>query len=103
MSSDTAVTDGAVRPEPPYQAPEGQHWEAVQADPEWSLAGEDRKCRYRGAVEHACGQPAALVRTRGIHKPVRWFYCAPDAARHYNVWPEAGKVMTWKLTDDPEE
>lgn len=103
MSNDAAVTatDGSTRPGPPHEAPGGRHWEAVQAGPEWGIAGPGKGCRYRGAAERACGRPAAVVRTRGIRQGIDWNYCADDAREHYGVWPEGEKVMTWELRDDP--
>lgn len=103
MSNDTAVaeTDGFTRPEPPGPAPEGQHWTAVPAGSRWSASGPDKRCRFRGTSEHACGEPATVVVTRGIGRPIDWNYCAADALEQYGVWLEGDKVMTWKLQDDP--
>lgn len=105
MSNDTAVaeTDGRSRPEPPHEAPEGRHWVAVQAGRRWGVSQPDKKCRYRGSSEHACGKPAVVVVTRGIGRPIPWNYCAGDALAQYGVWPEDGKVMTWELKDDTPE
>lgn len=102
MSNDAAVAvpDGFTRPEPPYEAPDGQHWEAAREGPEWDVAGPGRKCRFRGASERACGEPAGLVRLRGIKTRIPWNYCLAHA---YGRWAEDGKVMTWKLRDDPPE
>ncbi len=100
--NDTAVAapDGFTRPEPPYAAPDGYRWEAAQdSSGDWGAAEPDRKCRYRGKAEQACGKPAALVVTRGIARRVPWYYCAGDALEHYGRWLEDGKVMTWKLKD----
>jgi len=103
LSNDAAVaeTDGFTRPEPPFEAPDGTHWEVVPADPEWGIAEEGKKCRYRGATATAHGEPSSVVLRRGIRKPIDWNYCAADALEHYGVWAEDGKVMTWKLRDDP--
>lgn len=103
MNNDAAVTvtGGFTRPEPPYEAPDGQHWEAAQAGPEWGIAGPGRNCRYRGTSERSCGEPASLVLLRGIRLPIPWNYCAADALEHYGTWAEGEKVMTWKLRDDP--
>lgn len=103
MSEDAAatVTNGFTRPEPPFPAPDGTHWEAAQADPEWGIAEPGKRCRYRGATATAHGEPAAVVLRRGIRTPVPWNYCAADALEHYGVWAEGGKVMTWKLKDGP--
>jgi hypothetical protein len=102
LSEDAAVTvtDGSARPEPPYAAPEGRHWVPAPAGREWGIADPGRRCRYRGQAAEACGEPAKVVRTRGIRTPIPWNYCAADAAGHYGVWAEDGKVMTWKLEDD---
>ena len=105
MSNDTAVaeTDGRSRPEPPHAAPEGRHWKAVPAGTRWSVSQPGKKCRYRGASQHACGKDAAVVVTRGIRTPIPWNYCAEDALGQYGVWAEDGKVMTWELQGDPAE
>lgn len=103
MSNDTAVaeTDGRNRPEPPHEAPEGRHWAAVRAGRRWGKSQPDKKCRYRGSSEHACGKPAAVVVTRGIGRPIPWNYCPEDALGQYGVWLEGEEVMTWELQDDP--
>jgi hypothetical protein len=105
LSNDAAVTvtDGFTRPEPPHEAPEGRHWEAVRAGREWGVAPEGKHCRYRGTAPVACGRPAQVVRTRGIRTPIPWHYCAEDALGQYGVWAEDGKVMTWELRDDPAQ
>jgi hypothetical protein len=102
LSNDAAVTEtgGFTRPEPPYEAEAGHHWEAVRADPKWGTAEPGKRCRYRGAAEHACGEPAAVVLTRGIRRGIAWNYCADDAREHYQVWAEDGEVMTWHLKED---
>lgn len=103
MSRDTAVTvtDGFTRPEPPYAAPEGYHWEAGQEGPEWGIAEPGKRCRFRGPSERACGGDAAIVVTRGIRRRIPWNYCARDGLERYGRWAENGKVMTWKLKDGP--
>lgn len=99
MSNDTAVAapNGPSRPAPPHEAPFGEHWEAVQEGPEWSLAEPGKKCRFRGSDKHACGEPAVVVLYRGIAKRIPWNYCLPHA---YGRWVEDGKVMAWVLKDD---
>jgi hypothetical protein len=103
--NDTAVAapDGFTRPEPPYEAPDGYRWEAVQDPGDWTAAGPDRKCRYRGRTELACGKPAVLAVTRGIARRVRWYYCADDALEHYGRWLEDGKAVMWKLQEGAAE
>lgn len=99
MSEDAAVavTDGAARPAVPHEAPDGYHWEALPEAGKWAPAQPGKKCRWRGSAEHACGQPAVLVLTRGIRRPIPWNYCAEHS---YGRWLEDGKVLTWKLREN---
>ena len=103
MSNDTArtgQTGGFTRPGPPPEAPAGHHWEAVPEGRGWGIAEPGRKCRFRGSSPHACGEPAAIVVTRGIRRPIPWNYCLPHA---YGRWVEDGKVMSWRLREDNAE
>jgi hypothetical protein len=102
LSNETAVakTDGFTRPDPPHEAPEGYHWQALPADRAWGPAQEGKKCRWRGSAPQACGDTGAVVLTRGIRRPIPWNYCAADALEHYGVWLEDGKVLTWKLREN---
>lgn len=103
MSNDAAVNTpgGFTRPQPPHEAPRGDHWVAVQAGRRWGKSQPDKKCRYRGTSEHACGRPAVVVVTRGIGRPIPWNYCAEHGLAQYGVWLEGDEVMTWELQDDP--
>lgn len=100
MSNDAVAAP--LRPPPPAEAPEGEHWEAVEAPAEWGTAGPGKNCRWRGSRDaSACGGEASVRRRRGVRRRVDWNYCGAHALSSYGVWAEAGKVMTWRLADDP--
>ena len=100
MSSE--AVSAPMRPEPPRAALPGTHWEAVEAGSEWGVAEDGKTCRWRGSREPgACGNSARVRVRRGVHRPVDWNYCGPHGFDSYGVWAENGKVMTWKLADDP--
>jgi hypothetical protein len=101
VSNDASAA--VVRPDPPYALQPGDRWEAVEAEPDWSLAEPDGTCRWRGSGDpHACGDAAAVQLVRGIKRRIKWKYCAPHGASKYHRWVEDGKVMRWALAPDPD-
>lgn len=90
--------DRTTGPEPPHDADNGLHWEAVpEANRDWRLV-TGKGCRLRTGTHIVCGQPAVAELNRGKCQGESWWaYCADHL---YGRWIENGQVMSWRLRAD---